>query len=117
MVSVAVAAESPSLDPSLKLVAPAPSPGEPVTIDIYSAYGEGPFSLRARSPSGNAFEVASGMTDSAGRAELDVYDVAGHRVARLADGLRAAGWHRVAWNGRDESGRLLSLTTQTQMIL
>jgi hypothetical protein len=33
----------------------------------------------------------------AGRVRIDVYDVAGRHVARIADGLREAGPHRVTW--------------------
>lgn len=40
-----------------------------------------------------------------GRVQAEVYDVLGHRVARLADGFRAAGQHDFLWNGRDAGGR------------
>jgi hypothetical protein len=36
---------------------------------------------------------------------LEVYDTAGRRIARLVNDVRAAGWHSVEWNGRDESGK------------
>ena len=36
----------------------------------------------------------------ADRIRLEVVDVAGRRVARLADGSRAAGAHEIAWDGR-----------------
>jgi flagellar hook assembly protein FlgD len=35
---------------------------------------------------------------------LAVYDVAGHRVRKLAFGMRGAGEHRVAWDGSDDTG-------------
>jgi YVTN family beta-propeller protein len=35
---------------------------------------------------------------------LDVFDVSGRRVVRLADGVVAAGPHRVRWDGRDARG-------------
>jgi C1A family cysteine protease len=35
---------------------------------------------------------------------LDVYDVAGRRVARLVDGNRPAGTHRIAWDGTTVDG-------------
>ncbi|MBD3368284.1 MAG: T9SS type A sorting domain-containing protein [Candidatus Eisenbacteria bacterium] len=38
------------------------------------------------------------------RVTLDVYDVSGRRVARLVDGDRPAGEHRVAWDGRTADG-------------
>lgn len=42
---------------------------------------------------------------SAGRAELDVYDVRGRRVASILDRALAAGAHVARWNGADDSGR------------
>ena len=41
---------------------------------------------------------------SAGHVRLTVYDVAGKRVATLADGLMSAGIHRVTWDGRSVRG-------------
>lgn len=38
-------------------------------------------------------------------ATVSVFDVAGRRLARLADGTYAAGRNDVVWNGRDEAGR------------
>ena len=40
--------------------------------------------------------------------ELAVFDLAGQRVATLARGSRAAGAHRVRWDGRDEAGHRLA---------
>ena len=42
---------------------------------------------------------------------LTVYDVAGRRVRRLHDGPLSAGQHRLAWDGRDDSGRSLASGT------
>lgn len=36
---------------------------------------------------------------------LDVFDVQGRLVRSLVSGRRAAGFHQVAWDGRDETGR------------
>ena len=36
---------------------------------------------------------------------MRVFDVAGREIARLVDGERAAGHHRVVWDGRDRAGR------------
>ena len=41
-----------------------------------------------------------------GRVRVAVYDVAGRRVAVLVDEERAAGRHRVTWQGRGDAGRL-----------
>ena len=40
-----------------------------------------------------------------GTLEVDIFDVAGRQVRRLASGLRAAGIHTVTWDGRDDAGR------------
>ena len=46
-------------------------------------------------------------SDGAEPVELDVFDLGGRLVKRLADGVFAAGDHAVAWNGRDNAaGRL-----------
>ena len=42
---------------------------------------------------------------------LDVFDLAGRRVARLARGEFTAGRHALVWRGRDEAGRELSSGT------
>ncbi len=41
---------------------------------------------------------------SAGHVKLAVYDVAGRRVATLADGLEGEGLHSVSWDGRSLTG-------------
>lgn len=42
------------------------------------------------------------------RVELAVYSVTGQRVARLVGGVRDAGAHAVAWDGRGDSGEKLA---------
>jgi hypothetical protein len=39
---------------------------------------------------------------------LDVFDVAGRRVATLVDDVRAPGDYRVQWDGRDRAGRAVA---------
>jgi len=39
---------------------------------------------------------------------LDVYDISGALVSRLAEGHRNKGYHVVSWNGRDGNGRQVS---------
>jgi predicted lipoprotein with Yx(FWY)xxD motif len=39
---------------------------------------------------------------------LDVYNVAGERVVRLAEGKRPKGYHEARWNGRNSSGTVCS---------
>ncbi len=36
---------------------------------------------------------------------LSIFDLNGRQVARLVEGMRAAGEHRVRWDGRDEKGK------------
>ncbi|MBI2502337.1 MAG: T9SS type A sorting domain-containing protein [Candidatus Latescibacteria bacterium] len=40
--------------------------------------------------------------------ELAVYNLAGQRVVRLAEGVREAGSYTVRWDGRDEQGHELA---------
>lgn len=42
-----------------------------------------------------------------GRAVVELFDVRGRRVRRLASDVRAAGTHRVQWDGRDDAARAL----------
>jgi hypothetical protein len=46
--------------------------------------------------------------DRAGRARLEVFDVAGRRVRRVAEGTFAAGVRTVEWDGRGEDGKPLT---------
>jgi hypothetical protein len=39
---------------------------------------------------------------------LDVYDVRGERVVRLAEGMQKKGYHEVTWDGRNGSGAVCS---------
>jgi len=43
-----------------------------------------------------------------GAVDLGVYDLAGQKVATLAQGARQAGEHAVRWNGADDRGRELA---------
>lgn len=46
-----------------------------------------------------------------GVVQVSVYDVAGRRVRSLHDGMREAGAHELAWDGRDDSGRAVAAGT------
>ena len=60
--------------------------------------------LRARpNPTAGASAIAYVLPRDA-EVRLSIYDVAGHRVATLADRPESAGMHEVAWNGRDDRG-------------
>lgn len=45
------------------------------------------------------------------RVQLRVFDLAGHAVATLLDGVRAAGTHEVDWDGGDDGGRAMPAGT------
>lgn len=68
-----VSTDGPALAPGVLLAQPSPNP--------------------ARDRVAFAF-----MAPRAGDAQLEVYDLAGHRLATLASGHHAAGAHRVTWN-------------------
>ncbi len=55
-----------------------------------------PFRQLARIP----FEL-----DQPGRAEVEIFDLAGRRIVTLLDETRPSGHHEIEWNGRDERGR------------
>ncbi len=67
-------------------------PGEAALFESYP----NPFAERTLIP----FELPE-----AGAVSLAVYDVLGHRVRLLADGVQPAGRHSVSWDGRDGAGQ------------
>ncbi len=67
------------------------------------------YELGAASP--NPFNPSSAITfriPSAQFVELAVFDTSGRLINRLVSETRGAGEHTVVWNGRDQSGRLVS---------
>jgi flagellar hook assembly protein FlgD len=40
-----------------------------------------------------------------GRVTVEIFDVAGRRVARLVDSQQPPGYHSVIWDGKDAQGR------------
>jgi len=75
-----------------------------VTLDAAPA---APPALRlavSPNPAAGASRLAWAMP-AAGRARLEVLDLAGRRVATLLDGELPAGAHARAWDGRDAGGR------------
>lgn len=52
----------------------------------------------------NPTTVIRFMLPQAGHATLAVYDILGHRVRTLVDGLQPAGERNVTWDGRDDRG-------------
>ena len=45
------------------------------------------------------------MLPVAQQVDLAIYDVSGHLVRRLVNGVQAAGAHSMTWRGEDEQGR------------
>ncbi|GEM_PF-2894538 len=65
----------------------------------------GVLSLQAwPSPAANSVRVSYSLP-AAGRVQISVYDIAGRRVATLADAVQPAGEHRTGWECRDGAGR------------
>jgi hypothetical protein len=60
----------------------------------------------APNPFNPRVEISYAVPQSA-QVRVSVYDVAGQLVNELWHGRRAAGQHRVSWDGRDMSGRLV----------
>ena len=78
--SISVKEEAPHL---FALLANYPNPFNPSTIISFSLTGED-------------------------RAELAIYSISGQRVRTLLSGETTAGSHSVTWDGRDDSGKLVS---------
>lgn len=83
----------------------------PLSLHVSSSLGAGDalpraFGLRLASrnpgPRGTMLELALPQRSLA---EVDVHDVRGARVQRIASGEREAGVHRLQWDGRDSGGR------------
>ncbi len=78
--------------------------GTPVAVD--EPAGMVRFSAPTPSPFSGVTNLSFYLEQSA-PAELDIFDVSGHRVVRLAEGVQQPGWHQVSWRGRDQAGRRL----------
>jgi len=66
-----------------------------------------PLGLRLEAPSPNPFSAGTRLRLGLPGAEmvrLDVYDLAGRRVATIVRERLSAGWHELSWNGRSRSG-------------
>ena len=62
-------------------------------------------------PRPNPFGASTGIGFSLareGRVRIDVFDVLGHRVARLLDRSLPSGRHDARWDGRDARGRFVA---------
>lgn len=101
------------------LMEPAINPDLTTNVDLtYNAFDDIGWFPQLAAVGGNAAGVALAAAPNpaaqggtlrfrlpvAGRVELSVFDAAGRRVARLAQGPFTAGEHAVAWDGRDAAG-------------
>ncbi len=77
--------------------------------DVFDEEGDADFdytlSLSNRPNPFNPATTIHYTTDGASDVVLDVYDVLGKRVARLAAGTFSAGTHEIVWDGRNAQGR------------
>ncbi|MEZ5064142.1 MAG: M6 family metalloprotease domain-containing protein [bacterium] len=76
-------------------------------VDAPVVAGAGPAFALEPNPVRTTAEVRFEMARP-GTADIAIYDARGSRVRLLWTGHRAAGSHRLAWDGRDDSGRRLS---------
>jgi hypothetical protein len=84
----------------------------PAHCDLVSALAEdgttASAGILAASPNPSRGRVSYRLRLSAGTmVALDTYDLAGRVVRRLFEGHLASGEHLLAWDGRDDSGRLV----------
>ena len=64
------------------------------------------FALKSNHPNPfNAETLLHYALPEAQRVRLTIYDMLGRVVRRLVDEDQPPGWHRITWDGRDESGR------------
>jgi hypothetical protein len=85
------------------------SQGEGCTISLAPDNQPVTFNLAQNCP--NPFNPSTEIMfelPRATHARLSIYDATGRRIVTLVDGFLQPGVNRVAWNGRDESGRAVS---------
>lgn len=89
------------VDQRVTVVEAGPTVGSPVVAS-------GDRALRLMPPAPNPFRtetrVRFALPGAGGSARLTVHDVAGRRVAVIADGGSAGGWHAATWDGRAADG-------------
>ena len=79
---------------------------EPVEIQRYGLH----LAQNYPNPFNPSTEIKYSVT-KAGHVTLDVYDIAGRRVARLVDTTQPAGTHSTIWRGLDDAGAPVSSGT------
>ncbi|MGH7496941.1 MAG: FlgD immunoglobulin-like domain containing protein [bacterium] len=66
-----------------------------------------PFSLTAAGSTHGVTSIPFALPE-AREVEVRVYDMLGRLTRQIVRGQQNAGWHQVAWDGRDESGKLVT---------
>jgi len=86
--------------------------GALISTDSGAAAGDTPFNpghdLRAAPNPFNPSATLGFTMPADGSVRVTVHDIKGRTVRTLVDGVREAGEHRVSFNGRDASGRVLA---------
>jgi flagellar hook assembly protein FlgD len=81
-----------------------------LTEDVTAVPGGAPAAVRLMEVAPNPFNPRTTIAlrlDRPGPVEVAVHDLAGRRLAVLADRHFAAGRHTLVWRGTDEAGRAL----------
>ncbi|NKB65855.1 MAG: T9SS type A sorting domain-containing protein [Candidatus Latescibacteria bacterium] len=93
----------------IRLVTAASSAASNTAVEERADGGPGTFALAQNYP--NPFNSGTTIRFSlptAAPVELELFNLAGQKVATLAQGLRPAGSYTLGWDGRDEEGRELA---------
>ena len=85
-------------DAEIRIGGPSPVPGTPTTADPRLTAAPNPF---------NPSTVISFEAATPTRARITIHNLRGERVAGLLDAEIPAGRNAVAWDGRDDGGRLM----------
>jgi hypothetical protein len=80
-------------------------------LDLLSRSGSTPESFELMQNSPNPFNPSTEIVYAVpeqGRVLLSVYNITGKRIKTLIDAEESIGYHTVRWNGRNDSGEMVS---------
>jgi enediyne biosynthesis protein E4 len=93
----------------IRLITTTPPPSVTAVTEAHTASLPQTFTLDQNYPNPfNSATVIRFALPVGGDVELSIFNLAGQRVATLADGTRAAGAYTINWDGRDDDGRALA---------
>ena len=93
----------------LRLVPAKPSSGSTAVLEERVAALPGRFALEQNFPNPfNSATVIRFALPDAADVDLAIFNLAGQRVATLANGIRTAGTYTLRWDGRNDDGRALA---------